>query len=65
MDFCSDKRWRELNLLKLRSRVAAPLLVDFRNLLSEDAAVASGFDYWCIGRKNSALDLLGRPIAAE
>ncbi|MCB1446956.1 MAG: UDP-glucose/GDP-mannose dehydrogenase family protein [Rhizobiaceae bacterium] len=59
------QEFRELNLLKLRSRVAAPLLVDFRNLLSEDAAVASGFDYWCIGRKNSALDLLGRPIAAE
>lgn len=44
--------FKDLNLHKLRSRVATPLLIDLRNMLSEGAANDAGFEYWCIGRKN-------------
>ena len=54
----------QINLAKLRSRVAAPLLVDLRNLLSEEAAMAAGFDYWCIGRKNG-VPMVNQSLAAE
>jgi UDPglucose 6-dehydrogenase len=56
--------FKELNLNQLRARVAAPLLVDLRNMLAEDAAVDAGFHYWCIGRKNGA-PTVHQAIAAE
>lgn len=56
--------FKELNLSKLRTRVATPLLVDLRNMLAEEAAVDAGFEYWCIGRKNG-VPVAHQALAAE
>jgi UDPglucose 6-dehydrogenase len=57
--------FKHINLNKLRSKVASPLFIDLRNLFSGEAVAASGFDYWCIGRKNGAASTLSETLAAE
>jgi UDPglucose 6-dehydrogenase len=57
--------FRKINLSKLRARVSTPLFVDLRNLFSEEAVADAGFEYWCIGRKNSTSPSLSRSLAAE
>jgi UDPglucose 6-dehydrogenase len=57
--------FKQINLAKLRAKVATPLFVDLRNLFSEDAVASAGFEYWCIGRKNSATPSLSQSLAAE
>jgi UDPglucose 6-dehydrogenase len=57
--------FKQINLMKLRAKVAAPLFVDLRNLFSEEAVTGAGFEYWCIGRKNSAEPTLSHSLAAE
>jgi UDPglucose 6-dehydrogenase len=56
--------FKRINLMKLRSKMATPLLVDMRNLFSEEAVTSAGFEYWCIGRKNS-VQRFDQSIAAE
>ena len=57
--------FKQLNLPNLRARMASPILVDLRNMLSEEAAGSAGFDYWCIGRKNKSFGMPEQSIAAE
>ncbi|MBB4066193.1 UDP-glucose dehydrogenase family protein [Gellertiella hungarica] len=57
--------FRDLNLQKLRSRVRLPLLVDLRNIYDEEAVTEAGFEYWCIGRKNTGAPILSQSLAAE
>lgn len=56
--------FKELNLHQLRSRVATPILIDLRNMLTEGAVIDAGFEYWCIGRKANST-ALEQPQAAE
>jgi UDPglucose 6-dehydrogenase len=59
------KEFRQISLPVLRSRMAAPIFVDLRNLFSEEQVTGAGFDYWCIGRKNGLHGDLAQPLAAE
>jgi UDPglucose 6-dehydrogenase len=43
-------QFRDLDLAALRRVMAAPILVDGRNLYSPEAAIAAGFDYCGVGR---------------
>jgi UDPglucose 6-dehydrogenase len=42
--------FRELDLGQLKAVMAEPLMIDLRNLLSEDAVLEAGFTYCCVGR---------------
>jgi UDPglucose 6-dehydrogenase len=44
------KQFRDLDLARLASAMATPLLVDGRNLFNPERALAAGFDYTGIGR---------------
>jgi UDPglucose 6-dehydrogenase len=44
------RQFRDLDLAELRRVMAAPILVDGRNLYSPEAAIAAGFDYCGVGR---------------
>jgi len=44
------RQFRDLDLAELRRVMAAPILVDGRNLYSPEEALAAGFDYVGIGR---------------
>lgn len=57
--------FKSINLPKLRSKVKEPLLVDLRNLFSEEFVNEAGFEYWCIGRKNNIGPSLSQSLAAE
>ncbi len=57
--------FKQINLTKLRSKVTTPLFVDLRNIFSEEAVAGAGFEYWCIGRKNSVEPTLSHSLAAE
>lgn len=57
--------FKDINLLKLRSKVATPLFIDLRNLFTEEAVAAAGFEYWCIGRKPGEVPGLSQQLAAE
>ena len=49
--------WKEflrLDLKDLASRMAHPVMVDGRNLYDPEAAVAAGFDYTGIGRRQAS-----------
>lgn len=59
------QQFKKLDLAKLRRTVGSPLLVDLRNILSEEVVVAAGFEYWCIGRQGSEGNSFARSIAAE
>lgn len=58
-------QFKEINLLGLRSKVATPLLIDLRNLFTQETVVAAGFEYWCIGRKPGEFPGLSQSLAAE
>jgi UDPglucose 6-dehydrogenase len=57
--------FKDLNIARLRRRVAAPLIVDFRNVITPDAAASAGFAYWSIGRRSSDAGPVTRSLAAE
>jgi UDPglucose 6-dehydrogenase len=57
--------FRQVNLSTLHTKMAGSVLVDLRNLFSEGAVAAAGFEYWCIGRKNEAPQTFSEPRAAE
>ncbi len=59
------KAYREIDLDRLRQRTRAPVLVDLRNIYAEEDVTAAGFDYWCIGRRNTGGPDLSRSLAAE
>nr|WP_316656279.1 UDP-glucose/GDP-mannose dehydrogenase family protein [uncultured Gellertiella sp.] len=59
------KEFTSINLQKLRLKVREPLLVDFRNIFTEETVTDAGFEYWCIGRKNTASPSLSQSLAAE
>lgn len=59
------KEFKQINLDKLRAKVTTPLFIDLRNLFSEDDVASAGFEYWGIGRKNSATPTLSQSLAAE
>ena len=51
---CIITEWqafRDLDLKKLRARMAYPLIVDLRNLFTAETMRECGFDYYSIGRK--------------
>ena len=49
----------------VKAALKAPVVVDLRNIYSETAAIAAGFEYWCIGRRSAASPVLGQSLAAE
>jgi UDPglucose 6-dehydrogenase len=51
--------FKKLDLAKIRELVAAPVLVDFRNIFPEIDAEAAGFEYWCIGRRHPEMPIWG------
>ncbi|WP_029620868.1 UDP-glucose dehydrogenase family protein [Pseudorhizobium marinum] len=57
-------QFKTIDLKQLKKQVAAPLVIDLRNVMPEDAVVAAGFEYWCIGRTGSTTSLQ-HSIAAE
>ncbi len=59
------KEFTSINMQKLRLKVREPLLVDFRNIFTEETVTDAGFEYWCIGRKNTASPSLSQSLAAE
>ena len=42
--------FRGLDLARLKSIMAAPIMVDLRNIYNPEDMVEAGFDYSCIGR---------------
>jgi UDPglucose 6-dehydrogenase len=57
--------FRDMNLTRLRQVMRSPLLVDFRNLYSEDDVRRDGFEYWSIGRRSEAEPDPAQSLAAE
>jgi UDPglucose 6-dehydrogenase len=47
------KQFASLNLDRLRDCAAGLTLIDLRNIFTAEAAARAGFDYWCIGKKNT------------
>ena len=57
---------RDLLSADVREAMARPLIVDGRNLLDPDAAVAAGFEYEAIGRpRHASPNGAGRPVGRE
>jgi UDPglucose 6-dehydrogenase len=44
------EEYRELDLARLRARMAVPVLIDGRNLFEPATAREAGFEYYSIGR---------------
>ncbi|MBC2775885.1 UDP-glucose/GDP-mannose dehydrogenase family protein [Rhizobium sp. AQ_MP] len=57
--------FKNLNLKQLRARTSGRLLVDLRNLYTEDEVTAADFDYWCIGRSAANRPFKKQYLAAE
>ena len=48
------EEFRELNLSQLRSVMTVPTVVDGRNLFDPQIMKKSGFEYYCVGRRDAA-----------
>ena len=45
------EEFRRLDLERLKQIMRSPKIVDMRNMLNAEEALAAGFDYQCVGRK--------------
>ena len=45
--------FRALDLNRIKTTMKKPVMVDLRNIYNPDEMITAGFDYHCVGRKNS------------
>jgi UDPglucose 6-dehydrogenase len=58
------KQFKDLDLMKLKELLAAPVIFDGRNLLDKDKVKENGFSYFAVGKVTNGLEELNKKDAS-